>query len=62
MSTSDYAVRAQAHAPRTFEELQAAAQQLIDDGHSDYGAAAALGLAVEQVRRLIGQCASGNCE
>jgi hypothetical protein len=54
-----YADRSRRHAPKTLEEARLAAQRLVAEGYSDHGVAAALGLAVEQVRRLLG-CVS--CE
>ena len=48
--------RAIEHRPKTFEELRLAIQRMRADGFSDHGIAAALGLAVEQVRRLPGKC------
>ncbi len=60
MSDKSYRARAQLYAPRTIEEARAAAQRLLQEGYSDHGVAAALGIAVEQVRRLIARC--GDCE
>ena len=57
----DYRQRAEQHAPvNTAEEMRAAAQNLLRDGFSDHGIAAALGLDVEAVRRLIGACPECN--
>lgn len=56
MSADAYSDRARQHAPRTIEETRQAAHRLLDEGYNDYGVAAALGIAVEQVRRLLGQC------
>jgi hypothetical protein len=53
-----YADRAEVHAPKTLEESRAAAHRLLEEGFSDHGIAAALGLAVEQVRRMLGECSS----
>lgn len=58
-ATTDYHERAQRHAPKTIDEARAAAHQMLAEGHSAYGIASALGLAIEQVRRLLG-CA--DCE
>jgi hypothetical protein len=54
LSADAYSVRARQHAPRTIEEARAAAQRLLGEGYNDYGIAAALGLAVDQVRRMLG--------
>ncbi len=43
------------HRPRTRDELHVAVHELAARGMTDYGIAAATGLAVEQVRRLIGE-------
>lgn len=50
--SADYAARAATHRPRTLEEMRSTVRQLLADGYSDYGAAAALQIAVEQARRL----------
>lgn len=50
-----YAIRARQNAPNTIEETRAAAHRLIEEGFSDHGFAAALGLAIEQVRRMLGE-------
>jgi ParB-like chromosome segregation protein Spo0J len=55
---SDYLARAEQHAPKTIEEARAAAQRLLAEGYSDHGIAAALGLAVDQVRRMLGDFAN----
>jgi hypothetical protein len=57
VSAEAYAVRARQHAPKTIDEARAAALRLVGEGYSDHGVAAALGLAVEQVRRMLGECA-----
>jgi hypothetical protein len=54
-----YAARQKQHAPNTIEEVRAATYRVLDEEFSDQGIAAALALAAEQVRRLLG-CAS--CE
>ena len=59
MNVQAYTVRAKQHAPKTIDEARVAARQLLDQGYSDHGIAAALGLAVEQVRRMLGEC--GDC-
>lgn len=56
MSAQDYAARAQINAPRTPAEVAEAARQLLRDGHTDSTIAQILGLDVEQIRRLLGQC------
>jgi hypothetical protein len=38
--------------PKTREEVQAAVRRMLAEGRSDYGVAAALRIAVEQVRRF----------
>jgi hypothetical protein len=40
----------------TPEEQRAAIQRLANSGVSDYGISAATGIAVEQIRTIIGQC------
>lgn len=56
-STIDaYRERAERHAPRTVEELRDAARGMLRDGMSDHGVAAALGVDVNAVRRLVGEC------
>jgi len=60
MRADDYRARAEQHAPRTVEELRAAAQQMLRDGRGDHTVAQALRLDVAAVRRLVGQCAG--CE
>jgi len=52
----DYRQRAGRHAPQTIAEIRAAAQRLLNDGHTERRVAAALGCSVEQARRLIGEC------
>ena len=51
----NYAARAQLHRPRTREEARAAAQRLLAEGFSDHGVAAALGVAIEEVRRMLAE-------
>lgn len=51
--------RAQEHRPQTRDEMRAAVHELAGRGMTDYGIAHATGLAVEQVRRLIGETAHG---
>lgn len=51
----DLAALAQLHRPRTREELRAAVHELTARGMTDYAIAAATGLAVEQVRRVLGE-------
>jgi transposase len=58
VSVESYAIRAKQHAPKTIEEARAAAQRLLAEGYNDHGAAAALGVSVEQIRRMIGECSS----
>lgn len=43
------------HGPRTREELRAATVELLSRGLSDHDVANALGLAVEQIRRFVGE-------
>jgi hypothetical protein len=55
MSADTYAQRATQHRPTTLEDLRATARRMqAEEGYSDHGIAAALGMAVEQVRLLIG--------
>jgi len=58
--SSNYRQRAAEHAPETAAAIREAAQGLIDEGHSEHGAAAILGLDVGTLRRLVGRCAE--CE
>jgi hypothetical protein len=53
LSAETYADRARMHAPKTVEETRKAAQRLLEAGYSDYDISAALGLAIEQVRRML---------
>jgi hypothetical protein len=56
----DYAARAQRHAPKTAEQILAAARRLAREGHTDHTIAQILRLDVQAVRQLIGaQCSSG---
>lgn len=43
------------HRPRTRDEMRVAVHELANRGMIDYGIAAATGLAVEQVRRVLGE-------
>lgn len=43
------------HRPRSREEFRAAVQELASRGMSDHTIASATGLAVEQVRRILGE-------
>jgi metal-dependent amidase/aminoacylase/carboxypeptidase family protein len=52
----DYLERANRHAPQSADELCQAARQMLRDGLSDHGVAAALGIDVTAVRRLIAEC------
>ena len=52
---TDYAKRAQAHAPQTAEELRDAARAMLRDGLGEHTVAEALQLDVNAVRRLIGE-------
>ena len=56
----DYATRSVQHRPQTIEEMREASRRMLAEGYSDHGVGAALGIAVEQVRRLMGDC--GVCE
>ncbi len=51
----DLEALARLHAPRTSDELRAACHELRGRGYSDHGIAAATGLSVEAVRRLLGE-------
>jgi transposase len=55
VSGEAYAARAKQHAPKTIEEARTAAQRLLAEGYSDHGAAAALGVSVEEIRRMLGE-------
>lgn len=50
----DLTALARLHAPKTTEELRVACHELRSRGYSDHGVAAATGLSVEAVRRLLG--------
>jgi hypothetical protein len=54
MISASYTERAQLNAPKSVEEAKSVTQRLLDQGYSDYGVAAAMGLSVEAVRRMIG--------
>ena len=56
LDVTDYAARAQAHAPRTVEDLREAARGMLRDGHGAATIAQALQLDVHAVRQLIGNC------
>lgn len=56
---SSYEARARQHAPKSIEEFQVAVRHLIDGGTTEYGVSAALGVSIEQIRRMIGR---RNCE
>ena len=62
MNVEAYSVRAKQHAPKTIEESRAAAHRMLDEGYSDHGISAALTLAVEQVRRMLGDFQCGQPE
>lgn len=49
------AALARLHAPRTTDELRVACHELLSRGYSDHGIAAATGLPIEAVRRLLGE-------
>jgi hypothetical protein len=48
------------HRPQTLEEMRAAVHELHQRGMSDHTIAQATGLAVEQVRRLLGEPAGAS--
>lgn len=54
MTGDSYAAKATQYRPKTIQDLRDTAQRMLDEGFSDHGIAAALGVAVEQVRRLVG--------
>lgn len=60
VGADEYFKRSVQHRPQTLKDIREAAQRLLAQGYNDHGVAAALGIAVEQVRRLIGEC--GACE
>jgi len=43
------------HRPQTHDEMRASARELRDRGYSDHAIAAATGLSVEQIRRMLGE-------
>lgn len=43
------------HRPKTREEMRTAVHELASRGMSDYGIAHAVNLAVEEIRRLLGE-------
>jgi transposase-like protein len=51
---TDYATRATKHRPQTLNEIRDAAQRMAAENIGDHDIAEALGISVEQVRRLIG--------
>jgi hypothetical protein len=57
----DYDARAQRHAPKTAEQIAAAARELARDGHSDHTIAQILRLDVQAVRQIIGAPPSSSC-
>jgi hypothetical protein len=54
-----YDARANLHRPKTLDEIRAAVHALLADGMSDYDTAAALQIAVEQVRRFAAEPCEG---
>lgn len=50
-----YRDRAQAHAPKTAEEIERAATDLVASGFSDHTVAAVLRMDVNAVRQLLGE-------
>ncbi len=52
----DYRQRANEHAPKTVDEIRAAAHRLSNEGYSERGIADALRLDISAVRRLLGEC------
>jgi hypothetical protein len=51
----DYRVRAEAHMPKSIDEVQAAARQLAAQNFSDHTVAAILKIDVHAVRQMIGE-------
>lgn len=51
----DYSVLAALNRPRTRDEMRIAVHELAARGMDDYTIAAATGLAVEMVRRMLGE-------
>lgn len=62
MIGDNYDARAQRHAPKTSEQIRAAAQSLARDGHTDHTIAQILRLDVQAVRQLIGAPCSSCAE
>jgi hypothetical protein len=58
---TEYDERAQRHAPKTAEQIQAAARALARDGHTDHTIAQILRLDVQAVRQLIGAPSTTSC-
>lgn len=50
----DYVRRANQHAPKSQEEVAAAAQALINEGHSEHSVAAILKIDLNSLRRMLG--------
>lgn len=55
LTRSDADARAREHAPRTPEELRAAVAELAGQGYAPSTIAVACGIAVEQVKQLLGE-------
>jgi transposase-like protein len=55
VSTASYRERAELYKPQTIDEARAAAHRMLDEGYSDHGIAAALGVAIEEVRRMLAE-------
>ena len=54
MTVDTYTERARQHMPLTLEGMREAAMRMRAEGHSEHGISAALGVAVEMTRKLIG--------
>ena len=58
---SGYRESAEEHAAKSVEEARAATRHLIAEEYSDYGAAAALDIAVEQLRGMVVETRDAEC-
>jgi hypothetical protein len=52
---NDYLARTQQHAPKTRQEIEAAARELAARGFSDHAVAAILKMDVTGIRRILGE-------
>jgi hypothetical protein len=61
MPATDEEARRNLHRPQTLDEVRKAAQRMANEGLSDYSIAAAFSVDVNSIRRLLGECAGGDC-